>query len=253
MHVSRTFTRVLLLFIAGLFLSAFSTVAMGAEDVPEPVITIPDDPTVAIKPNWVNFIWRSGLAAEGGHLYLHYRDVPSGSENTFESDGGGMADLHMASAWFYPTSGRQFMLTLGIGGGSVKGEFANDVRENGFLDGKQYWRSYAILPIGAGYRWLLGDRDQVAMSLYADMGWHGNSLFLEGAHEGLYLNGGTFGLVYAVHHRDPNGFLAGGSFEIRSFTSGQIDTRILGELVDVQYDSSMVVFSVILGYEPPVK
>jgi len=202
------------------------------------------------KPHWFNFVWRTGFGFSGTDLKIKYRHAPEGMEDTFEAGGGGSADQHIASGWFYPTSGRHFMLTFGFGGGTGQGKFETDERDTEFMDGKQFWRGYYIVPMGAGYRWLLGSEEQVSLNLFGELNWVYSSLYLEGAQDEIDLNGVGAGLVFGAHYRYDNGFLLGGAMELRGFGTAQKDTAILDELVDVRMNGNMLLFSIILGYEP---
>jgi hypothetical protein len=202
------------------------------------------------QPHWFNLIWRSGFGANGSQFKLEYRDAPEGAEDTFEASGGGNADLHLLSGWFFPTRKRHFMVTFGIGGGSGNGRFTSSAEDEEFLDEKQYWYSYWYSPIGLGYRWLVGSRDQVSLNLFAEAGWMRQTLHLEGAEDPLFLNGGGGGLFFGAHYRYLNGFLLGGAIESRGFSGGQKDTRLAGELVDGRLSGNMFVISLILGWEP---
>ena len=207
-------------------------------------------PLAPSRPHWFNFIWRTGFGAAGADVRIKYRHAPEGEPDTFEAQGGGSIDLHMPSAWFYPTAGRQFMVTAGMGYGSAKGTFSTEEDDAEFLDGKQFWRGYWTFPVGVGYRWLLGAEDRVSLNLLGEIHWLFTSLYMEGAKEGVDLNGGGAGIVFGAHYRYRNGFLLGGLLELRGYGTAKRDTKLVGELVDVNFNGNMALISIMLGYEP---
>ena len=221
-----------------------------AQPTPEPVGA---DEVLDLKPSpphWFNFVHRIGLGLGGQQMRLKYRNVRDGQEDTFDASGGGSADMHLPSAWFFPAKGRCFLVSAGFGGGSAKGTFETDEKDSEFLDGKEYWRGYWFLPVGVGYRWLLGSEDQVSLNLFGELHWMFTSLYMEGAKDPVDLNGGGAGIFFGAHYRYDNGLLMGGALEVRGFGSSKKATRLAGELVDVNLSGNVLMLSFIIGYEP---
>ena len=198
--------------------------------------------------HWFNFIWRSGFGIYGQGINLNFRNIKGHEE--FTASGGGFADIHTPSFWFYPTPSRNFMISVGFAGGSAQGTLVGEDDYDKFLDEKEYWMSYAWVPVGFGYRWLAGSRDQVSLNLFGELGWYNAGLRIEGASDTLSLNGSGIGAVFSAHYRYDNGFLLGGSFEMRAVGGHQNSTGLAGRLVDVDTGGSFLLFGIVLGYEP---
>ncbi len=186
----------------------------------------------------------------GNDIRIKYRDAPAGQEDTFTANGGGIADTHLFMGWFYPTKDRQFLLNIGFGGGSGNGELEASPGDSDFLNKKEYWYWQWLMPVGVGYRWLLGGDDSVSLNLYGQGHWSYNALFFEGAQKGIELNGGGMGVVFGAHYRYDNGFLWGGLVEARINGATKKDSELLGELVDVDMSGFALYLNMTLGYEP---
>ena len=201
-------------------------------------------------PHWMNAFWRSGIGSAGGNMTLKYRNAPPGLEDEFEAEADGFGDIHESSFWFYPAKGRSFLISVGIGGGSSNGHFYSESRKSEFLDAKEYWTSFMVVPLGLGYRWLVGTNDRVSINLKADAIWVTQGLHLEGAGDSVALNGFGAGLFFGAHYRYDSGYLLGGAMELRSSDQKHTDTEILDEMVDVKFHATTFTLGVIIGWEP---
>ena len=142
------------------------------------------------------------------------------------------------------------MVTASVAGGSGRGDLEADNQESEFLENKEYWYTNVYIPVGAGYRWLLGPKDQVSLNLFVEVGWAATNLYLEGASEKINLSGSATSLNFGAHYRYGNGFLIGGMMEVRTVYATREDVTLAGEKVDVDFDQSMLYLGVLLGYEP---
>ena len=247
----------LLMLILCLSMLAFAPMVVFAETFEEEPVQ-PASETKAEEtylevstPHWFNFVWRSGFGGNGSGLTLQYKDLPGGDEDDeFYATGGGAADSHMATFWFYPTAGRHLLLSFSAGFGSGRGTLTADDDPSQFLDEKDYWCTYYYLPLGVGYRWLVGPLDQVSLNLYFELGIKNTFLNLEGADEQVLVPGGGSGLVFSAHYRYTNGLLLGGSLDLRSSSGTRTDATLADQKVDVGFDQSMIFFGIVVGYEP---
>lgn len=206
--------------------------------------------TGSAGPHWLNFVWRSAIGIGQNNLTLKYKNAPAGFEDTFNATGSDVTDLHIPSLWFFPTSARDLMLSVGLGAGSGKGTFRTNDEGGDFLDGKPYWRGYWMIPVGIGYRWLLGLDENYSLQILGEIGYSYNSLYMKGMEDSADMSGVGGGLLFSFHYRYHNGFLVGLGAEYKGFWGKEYAIKIVDGNADVEFSGHTGYLSLKLGYEP---
>jgi hypothetical protein len=168
---------------------------------------------------WV-FLAFIGGGQTGVKGQLQYDQVPEDYEDeTSFSSSTGDALARGIEAWWFPTSGRSFLLTGSLlyqtGFNTIKVKDEEDYGARN-LDKKSLRYSMNNILLGLGYRFLYGEKEDYGTNVYAKFGGGGADIVIEDLMNG---SGGNASLEIGAnfYHRFDNDLLIGVQWDLRGW------------------------------------
>lgn len=216
-----------------------------------------EEPLVKPAPlpaGWMILLGRLGGGATTTGGSFEFDDVPRGADEktSFGSRYGDLINLGV-EAMFFPTQGRRFMLTASaqhtfttIDMNFNNDEYGNDI---GF-DHRLIRQRLTTVGGGIGYRWLYGERDRHASTLYGKLSAGGANMAIDGVASD---SGGAAMIDLGTNYfyRFDNRMIFGFQWDLRGWGAGYTETEFDALQTEGRLDNGgfCALLSVIIGWE----
>ena len=237
-----SFPKIKILVIAALFiLTVLSCMATAQE-------------SYTISPSQFVFLARMGGGQVSAGGQFQYDQVPDGYEDeTPYTSSNGYATNWGAEFWWFPASGRSFLLTASVldqtGYNSLKPDDDKDYGAKA-VDKKNMQYNMSNILVGLGYRFLYGERNDFGTNLHLKLGGGGANIVISDL---MDARGGNAAVEIGanIFKRFDNDFLIGLQWDIRMWGMWVTETEMkyLNTDADFAYGGGGVFLSVIGGWE----
>jgi len=204
---------------------------------------------------WMILLGRFGGGSTMSGGAVKFDDVPRGAddETAFGARYGDLINLGV-EALFFPTQGRQFMVTATMQHMYITTDMNFDDDEYGYeagLDHRLLRQHMTVACGGVGYRWLYGAANQHASSLYGKFGFGGANMAIDGLTSDSEGGAVIIDLGTNYYYRFSNRMIFGFQLDLRGWGAGFTETEF--DALDTTGEFSNGGFtgliSVIIGWE----
>ncbi len=204
---------------------------------------------------WMILLGRFGGGATMSGGAIEFEDVPRGADEqtTFGARYGDLINLGV-EALFFPTQGRQFMLSATMQHMYLTTDMNFDDDEYGYeagLDHRLLRQHMTTACGGIGYRWLYGERNQHASSLYGKFGFGGANMAVDGLTSNSEGGAVVIDLGTNYYYRFDDRMIFGFQFDLRGWGAGYTETEFDALDTTGQFSNGGFtgLISVLIGWE----